>query len=330
MMLRVYLDQAKWIDLARAANGNPLGERFHTVGAVIATAVEQQQASFPLSAGHFIETWKKRRATQRLELASTMATISQNHAIASPHRLLPAELDRALRRRFGRPNAPLPLQPFGWGIRHITGIHNGPPIPEVMRATVLATNPWLDARELANAIDQLLLAGPAQDMPVAGIPLPPIGPAEKFANGENEQVERFIKYGADKDTRRRGVAARELLGIQEPLEAAMRRAGIWWDELFALGAEGITELMLDLPTRAAALELMWRQHDNTQTAWKPNDMNDIGYLSTAVAYCDVVVTERKWTHMLNQSGVARRSGTTVISDLADLIELLVTASAVAA
>ena len=109
----------------------------------------------------------------------------------------------------------------------------------------------------------------------------------------------------------------------------MKRAGIWWEDILALEADGATELMLDLPTRAASLELMWRQHDNTETTWTPNDMNDIGYLSTAIAYCDIVVTERKWTHMLNQSGVARRSGTTVISDLADLTELLVAASAAA-
>ncbi len=328
-MLRVYLDQNKWIDLARAANGNPLGERFQTVGTVIAAAVERGHASFPLSGGHFIETWKKRRAVQRHDLASTMATVSRNHAIASPHLLLPAELDRAFQRRFGRPAVPLPLQPFGTSVEHITGIHNGPPVPQAMREAVLTTNPGLGERELADAIDQLLLAGPAQDMPIAGIPLPPIEPAENFASGENEQVRRFIEYRADKDLRRRAVAARELLGIREALEAAMGRASIWWEDIFALEAQGTTDLMLDLPSRAAALELMWRQHDNMQTTWKPNDMNDIGYLSTAVAYCDVVVTERKWAAMLNQHGLANRFDTTVISDLTDLTEVLVTQSVAA-
>jgi hypothetical protein len=328
-MLRIYLDQAKWIDLARAANGSPLGERFQTVGVVIAAAVEQSHASFPLSAGHFIETWKKRRAVPRHELASIMATVSRSHAIASPHLLLPGELDRALQRRFGRPAILLPLRPFGLGIAHITGSDNAPPVPEAMRAAVLSMRPELDDRELANAIDQILLSGPPHDMPVAGIPQPPLEPAENFARDENEQVNRFIRYSADKETRRRGVAARELIGLREPLEAAMRRAAIWWDDIIALGADGATDLMLDLPTRAPGLELMWRQHDNTQTTWKPNDMNDIGFLSTAVAYCDIVVTERKWTHMLNECGVARRFGTTVISDLVDLTELLVTASAAA-
>jgi len=328
-MLRVYLDQNKWIDLARAANGNPLGERFKTVGIVIAAAVEQGEASFPLSAGHFIETWKQRRARQRYELASTMATISRNHTIAPPHQLLPAELDHALQRRFGRSVTPLAVQPFGQGVEHVTGVHDGPPIPAAMRAAVLATNPNLGERELANAIDQLLLAGPAQDMPIAGIPLPPMQPAHDFAAVQNEQVRLFIEHETDKGTRRRAVAARELWDMKEPLEAAMRRAGIWWEEIIALEAEGTTDLMLDLPSRAPGLELMWRQHDNTQTTWQPNDMTDIGYLSAAVAYCDVVVTERKWAAMLNQRGLASRFGTTVISDLTDLTEVLVTQSVAA-
>ena len=100
--------------------------------------------------------------------------------------------------------------------------------------------------------------------------------------------------------------------------------------LMELGADEVTAFMLDLPSRAAGLELMWRQFDNQQTKWKPNDLIDIGYLSSAVAYCDIVVTERKWTHMLNQSDASKRLGTTVTSDLNDLIELLVSASAVAA
>jgi hypothetical protein len=75
---------------------------------------------------------------------------------------------------------------------------------------------------------------------------------------------------------------------------------------------------------------MWRQFDNQQTKWTPNDLIDVGYLSCAVGYCDIVVTERKWTHMLNQSDAPKRLGTTVISDLNDLTELLVSASAVAA
>jgi hypothetical protein len=195
---------------------------------------------------------------------------------------------------------------------------------------VLAVEPSLSQSEIADAIDLVLLAGPLEDLPISGIAPPPVKPAQDFAREQNEQVQRFIDYAADKDTRRRGVAARELIGMQDVLETGLARANVSWHDLMELGANEVTAFMLDLPSRAAGLELMWRQFDNQQTKWRPNDLIDVGYLSSAVAYCDIVVTEVKWTQMLNHSGAAARFGTTVISDLNDLTELLVGASAVTA
>jgi hypothetical protein len=328
-MVRVYLDENKWIDLARAVSGHPRGEKFKTVAMMVAAAVTRSEASFPLSAGHMFETWKQKSGRRRHEVATTMLTISQNHAIAPHWELVPGEIDRALRSRFGRPINCLPIRPFGLGIKHRSGRY-APPIPESLRARVLAAEPSLSQSELSDAIDLVLLAGPPEDLPLAGVAPPPVKPAQNFAKEQNEQVQRFIDYAADKDTRRRGVAARELIDMQDVLEAGLARADVSWHALMELGPDEVTAFMLDLPSRAAGLELMWRQFDNPQTTWKPNDLIDIGYLSCAVAYCDIVVTERKWTHMLNQTDVPNRLGTTVISDLNDLTELLVSASAVAA
>jgi hypothetical protein len=67
---------------------------------------------------------------------------------------------------------------------------------------------------------------------------------------------------------------------------------------------------------------MWRQYDNLETTWRANDLNDIAYLSTAVGYYDVVVTERKWAHLLNVSGAAARFNTMALHDLNDLTAIL--------
>jgi len=117
-----------------------------------------------------------------------------------------------------------------------------------------------------------------------------------------------------------------MIDIWEPLHDAQVRARVTNDELGALGPEGLTEFLRDLPSRAGGLELMWRQHDNPETRWHPNDLNDIAYLSVALAYCDVLVTERRWAHMFNQSDLPVRFETTVLTSLGDLTELLVSAS----
>ena len=118
-----------------------------------------------------------------------------------------------------------------------------------------------------------------------------------------------------------------LLDILKPLYEATVRAGVAIDDVLALGADGLTEFMLDLPSRAGLLELAWQQHANSDTRWEPNDLNDLVYLSVAVGYCDIVVTERRWRHMFNRSPIGKQPGTLVLSRLADLPEALVRASA---
>jgi hypothetical protein len=320
-MVHVYLDQNKWIDLSRALAGDELGAPFREVAAEISAAVGAGSASFPLSAAHVFELWKKRRAEPREQLASTMSAISRNDAIAPPWVLLPAELDRAFQSRFSRPETMLPLEPFGRGMRHRGGA-SAPGLPTELRDYLRAQNPGVNDDELADWMDAVLLVGPAEDLPTADIPQPPLEFAKNFADGENAQVQLFTEHDAGKGTRRNVVSARVLLDIKEPIDDALARAGLTWDALISLEADGLNEFMLDLPSRAAGLELMWLQHDNTETRWWPNDMNDIGYLSAAVAYCDVVVTERKWTAMLKRCGAPERFGTIVLSDLSGLAELL--------
>jgi hypothetical protein len=51
-------------------------------------------------------------------------------------------------------------------------------------------------------------------------------------------------------------------------------------------------------------------------------MFDVDALSVAVPYCDVVVTERHATHVLQAAGLPPRLGTRVLATLDDLIEVL--------
>ena len=61
--------------------------------------------------------------------------------------------------------------------------------------------------------------------------------------------------------RRRTVAYLTLMNIRVPISEALARAGLMWRDLEELGADGLTEFILELLSRSAALELMWRQYD---------------------------------------------------------------------
>jgi hypothetical protein len=327
-MLRVYLDQNHWIYLSKAFNGAARSDEEADAARMICASVEAGYASYPLSTAHVYETWKTRRAERRLPLARAMALISQNHAIAPPGQLLPPELDRALQRRFGRPERLLPLQPFGHGMAHLSGGIAPALDPEIVRA-LRQRHPELAQRHIIDWNDALLLAGPAVDLPFGEIRQPPLHIAETYAAEQQAQLGRFAEFGSDQDERRRAVAAHMLLDIRDPLQQAQVRAGLSTDQVLALGADGLTDFMLDLPSRVGLLEMTWQQHANPQTRWAPNDLNDLVFLSLAVGYCDVVVTERRWHHMLTRNDVCKRLGTVVLRRLADLPEVLVRASAAA-
>lgn len=115
--------------------------------------------------------------------------------------------------------------------------------------------------------------------------------------------------------------AQELVSILDPLSEAMGRAGLSADQL--AGADALTDFLLALPTRRMNCELLRLRHRNPQQRWEENDLNDIGALSVAVPYCDVVVTERHWRGPIRDARLDEAYGTIVLHDLRELAPAIV-------
>jgi len=316
-MKRVYLDQNHWSYLSLALGGQPRTQAEAEAARVIARSVANQEASFPLSTAHVFETWKLIGADKRLAIARTMIEVSRHAAIAPPQQLVPAELALALHRRFDTAVSPPEVQAFGRGLAHLSGGLFSELDPELV-AYVRAEHPEFDDAEVTDWIEARLIAGPEQDLPVGELTPPPMQSAEGFAAGQTELQERFKQQNTNEPERRRAVAASMMRDITEPLTAALRQTGVTVDQFTALERKELIALMLDLPSRVALLELMTRQHADLGTKWVANDLNDLVYLSAAIGYCDIVVTERKWSAIINSTDVPARTGTVVLAKLAEL------------
>lgn len=68
------------------------------------------------------------------------------------------------------------------------------------------------------------------------------------------------------------------------------------------------------------------KHRQGQQHWEPNDFIDIVALPVPAVYCDVLVTEKQWAHQMRQGKVPDRYSTIVLSRVADLVEVIVSAS----
>jgi hypothetical protein len=116
---RIYLDQNKWIALARARTGHKQEAHLVEVLEVAQEAVRSGDASFPLSAQHYYETHLRGDPASRMDLARTMLDLSQHDAIAPPHVLVPYEIEVALIGQLQLPNdPPRVVQVFGKGANH--------------------------------------------------------------------------------------------------------------------------------------------------------------------------------------------------------------------
>lgn len=323
-MLHVYLDQNKWIDLAKARAGRKEQARFVEVLQAAQEAVRAGDASFPLTAQHYYETSNRGARESREHLAATMLGLSQGDAIAPPQVVVPYEIEVALIKQLQLPNdLPPAVQVFGKGANHVFNTdmftyeapdeYEGRPLPAELQAMVAVAG--------STMMEFAVLAGPpssettrlalSEHMRLTG---------SKFARGQQELRDRVadMRHGRLEDA----MTATAIVDILDPLAAVCTRLGVDPGRLFAGGAEVLSPLVYAIPSRWVEREMRRQRHTNPQKQWEGNDLNDVMALSVAVPYCDVVVTERQWAHFANVAKLDQRFKTKVIRDLRELPELL--------
>lgn len=112
-MLRIYLDQAEWVDMSKCRTGHREGGRFQEAYDLSTRLVERGDISFVISAAHYYETQRRRNPISRRDLGRTIADLSKFHSIAPSHMIFPAEIRVARFRKLLVSSGALgqPLQP---------------------------------------------------------------------------------------------------------------------------------------------------------------------------------------------------------------------------
>jgi hypothetical protein len=319
---RLYLDQNKWIDLARAVNGAEGGERFEDARLILAAGVSSGDLSMPLSSAQYIETQNRREWNSRRRLGQTMLAFSKFQTMAPVDALLAAELDRAIVALYGASLQPRPMQVFGFGFAHAFAEDFEPwRVPDEQRAGV--ADPAAVERRANDLLERAALLGPTPEIEAAGIPgFDPISHlqvGERYA--EAKERLRAVRVAERWNSGERSMRVARATAITDHLpqvEEAFRRAGLSIDLLIDGGQEGMGAFVDAVPTVLASSELERHRNVASQKAWERQDLNDIGSLSVAIPYCDIVVTENLWTDAAERSALPEKFGTVVISDLAEL------------
>lgn len=327
-MLRVYLDQNKWIDLARAATGHSSGARYVAALKAARAAAAAGTASFPLDMFRYSETGKRTNERSRNDVADAMIELSRQHTIALGRDILPAEVDGALKARYGRPEHPRQVEVFGVGARHVT--KEGVTWPELDQSKLrtaagdIPARHYPEIRRIYSRLveEQVLRAGP-DVVRAAGLDPDTRHIDQQYVDYENMIGSEIRARGLKGEMIDLAVRASDLGDIRTAVTEALDRVGLTWDGLLEdLGPGGVVGFMDDLPTRYVTNLMRSAKLRQAEQKWELNDFNDILALPVAAVYCDVVVTEKQWAHRLTQGKVGARYGTTALRSVADLADIL--------
>lgn len=333
----VYLDLNHWISLAKAATGHRTGGPYQPALTAVRDAASSGLYLFPLSLTHYMEMAGIQDPRQRADIADVMEEVSGFTTLLSRTHIMRMEVEAALDRALDTDSPHLAdIELLGHGIGHAMGMRGGLSIRSASGdVTDEARAAWPDGSAafdlmLANARGQLersMLRGPTDaevpDLKANGWdPTAAKRSAESRAESERQLAERLDNDPQYWNRLRDVVQARYMsLEVIDMLTQALLDRGRTLAEVVT-GRESIRSFADCMPSADIHATLTEAAHRNREKSWEPNDIFDIDALSITVPYCDIVVTERYASHVLNAAHLPRWMKTEVVPRLKDLTEWL--------
>lgn len=310
----VYLDQNKWIELARALKMPDALPEQRALLEAMATPLESGRLIIPLTATNIYETHKINDPERRHELALLQATVSQGRVFRGRYRRLEFELRDFWDRAFGRPRVErLPLWFLSdvffeahadWDDARLGGL-----VKEKHVGVIRSDPPrWLY---------EFLVATP-EDVRTAAI--------RNFSDG-SEQLrqrieERRQRYAGETFAMRRKLqSANLILEEYDLLVSFANRAGYAWKTLGEMGDAVARRMPEDVPTYHVERELALRLEAQSRPI-EENDFRDMQSFCAIIPYANEVIGENQFVNLARQSQLDKKFGTKLETDVLALRDSL--------
>lgn len=258
-----------------------------------------------------------------------MRDLSQWRTLAPPEAVAKGEIAAALASLCGQPSKPPEV--WGTGVNHAfaspTGrfrlvetlwtadSEEGPPVedPDV----------FAEAQKDPEAWEWFSLAGPSEDFPVAelegGLEWRP-----EHRRGDAWAAFDAVRAAKLEESRlwprlRDALITEDFVAeLLDDFNGAAEEYGL--DPVaFAGGMRGGLAAFHDaLPSRTTLVSLQEARLKDRSRPTDQHDRTDLLGLMVAIPYCDIVVTERQWTHLATLAGLPDRFGTAVTSSLSSM------------
>jgi hypothetical protein len=307
----IFLDQNKWVDLARVLAGTSQVAEHTAVYDLLRTAVADGRLLAPLTITQIIETSKQNRPERRRWVAQVQAELSRGYVYRSRKVRLDHEIIRAACLAFGEL-----VEGSDWRTTIVPGFYR-------------AFEPMDTPEEIARweRLNQIL--SPAQqylDFTVNQDDERRRHAIANFTTGTDALLERIEKRremleGADADLRYRAYAAQLFSDHQQIFARLLAEKGRSIDDLFGLGGPAVVKFLKDIPTLHVEAEIAVRL-EIQERPLHGHDPPDVQSFYTAVPYSDVVVSERLFVSLARQAKLDKQYGLRLLTNLEDLLGLI--------
>ncbi len=307
----LFIDQNKWIDLARAASGKPEGAAYVDIYRALSAAVDAEQVILPLTISHIIETAKRNDPESRLAVARVQAKLSKGSVYRSRKVRLLVEIRNSLHAIFSEPAVELPEN---WAI--VRGFMQAFEPFDTLTATP-------DQARRSNLINQLL--DPEfqyvdymqnQDDERRRHAVAAFTSESAFLLARIEE-RRTIMTGSNVDLRYRAYAAKLFLDHQGFVAHMLDVIGHSVDDMRSLGDKAILQFMKGVPTLNVEAEVAARLEIQAGEL-EPNDIRDVQSFYTAIPYSSWLVAERDFISLARQAKLDSKYGVSLHNNLNEL------------
>jgi hypothetical protein len=288
--LVVYLDQNVWSLVAQALHDPQwAGRPADRAGALrLARLVQESKIVLPLSSGHYTETTKWSDDQSRYRLALTTLQLSRGWQMRDPFAMRRQELSAALRSHAGIPVVP---------------------VPPVFTLDAYAASRDMEPSQVsaeftpgqASMLQALTYATVMIDVMLDADQIPPTTATIGWATA-NQAFSDWLdsEVARPGPRKRKSVDVLLLQDISREIAEEATAAGLTVSQMSAWIRGPMFRDMAAMPALGLYRELLQQRHLNVGTVWRPNDLTDMIYLSSAAGYADIVVAERHMTAIIRQ------------------------------
>lgn len=321
----IYLDQNKWVDLGRAIIGRDDGKKYIDAYDKIKEKIKNDEWILPFSIIHLMETLDIGDEERKKRFSSILIDISKMNTMCSYRKIEKYEFLNSILKILGKPEIDINEYLFSKNIFHLMDL-------SVTDISVVAKNDKIKA-EVEKFLQSTQKKPEMLYFLINLIEYKELKQSNytewELAAIEQEQIKNDLFSKIKDDTMRfRIILAGKYIYKRDVyfnyIFNYLKNQGLEEKDIKKIEnyvQNHFEDYLTTIPSLYVSAKLTFQRYKNQSKAFHRNDIKDIVFLSTAIPYCDVIITERSWADYIKRENLDQKYNVKIFTDLNELLSL---------